>query len=316
MKPVALGDRIDEFIAHKRALGYKYETGSRYLEHYRKHMEACYPDLDRPDMESTESFLARWAGKPGALVNAIGPLREFGRHLVSIGIEDAYLVPPKQTPKLHPEPPYFFSESELAAFFHTCDTCYAENPGPRVRGLVMPPLFRTLYCCGLRPKEARALLVGDVHLADAHMDVLQSKGPKNRRVFLSTELAEHLRGYDMRMRALWPDRIHFFPQTEEKAVSQATLEYNFHLVWDQCNPGRSGRRPRVYDFRHHFAWANINRWARERVDVGAMLPCLARYMGHNDIKHTLYYFRFVPDFHDDYRKLSDALNDRIPEVEE
>ena len=45
-----------------------------------------------------------------------------------------------------------------------------------------------------------------------------------------------------------------------------------------------------------------------------MLPYLMRYMGHNCIKHTLYYFRFVPDFYADYKQLSCRLNDRIPEV--
>jgi hypothetical protein len=93
-----------------------------------------------------------------------------------------------------------------------------------------------------------------------------------------------------------------------------TLTYNFALVWKKAFPDWVGKLPRIYDLRHHFAWATINRWAREGTDVNAMLPYLMRYMGHNCIKHTLYYFRFVPDFYPDYKRISSRLNDRLPEV--
>ena len=70
----------------------------------------------------------------------------------------------------------------------------------------------------------------------------------------------------------------------------------FKSIWKVAYPGFSGsKHPRIYDFRHYFAWTTINGWVREGKDVNAMLPYLMRYMGHNCIKHTLYYFRFVPN---------------------
>lgn len=113
---------------------------------------------------------------------------------------------------------------------------------------------------------------------------------------------------------MFPERDYFFPVDIDKAYSVQTLCYNFTLIWKKAFPEWFGKLPRIYDFRHHFAWATINRWAREGTDVNAMLPYLMRYMGHNCIKHTLYYFRFVPDFYADYKHLSCRLNDRIPEV--
>ena len=50
-------------------------------------------------------------------------------------------------------------------------------------------------------------------------------------------------------------------------------------------------------FRHHFVYANMNRWLREGKDVNAMLPYLMRYMGHSDVKNTLYYLHLVPDIY-------------------
>jgi len=314
MRTTTIGEKINAFIAYKRSLGYVYDTPERYLRHYQNHMVETYPHLDLPDKGSTDHFLDKYQGQSGGLYNAMAPLREFSRYLFQIGYREAYLVPPKQMPKLHPEPPYFFTEEELSAFFRVCDFFYAENPGPRARGDVMPAVFRLLYCCGLRPKEARMLPAKNVQLGEKYIDIIQSKGPKSRRIYISVELATYLTHYDSRMSSIFPERMYFFPRDREKPYSVQSLCYNFRIIWKQSFPEWTGNLPRIYDVRHHFAWVSINRWAREGTDVNAMLPYLMRYMGHNCIKHTLYYFRFVPDFYADYKALSWQLNDRIPEV--
>lgn len=314
MKNNSLSEKINEFIAYKRSLGYVYEKPERILNHYRRHMEEEYPCLGLPTKESIDSFLDRYKSQSGGLYNVIAVMREFSRYLFKLGYREVYIIPPKQMPKLHPEPPYFFSEAELSVFFRTCDEFYDRNPGPHARGIVIPVMFRLLYCCGLRPLEARTLPRRNAHLTEGYIDILQSKGPKSRRIYVSDELASYLIRFDQRMNAVFPDRLFFFPRTVYKPYSTQSQLYNFGIIWKQAFPEWTGKLPRIYDLRHHFAWATINRWAREGTDVNAMLPYLMRYMGHNCIKHTLYYFRFVPDFYSDYRMLSEKLNDRIPEV--
>lgn len=250
MKKATIGERIDAFIAYKRSLGYVYGTQERYLKDYQRHMEEQYPHLDLPDKASTDCFLNKYKGQPGGLYNAMAPLREFARYLFQLGYRDAYLVPPKQMPKLCPEPPYFFSEEELSAFFRECDSYYAENPGPRARGIIMPVLFRMLYCCGLRPKEARMLPAENVHLDKKYIDILQSKGPKSRRIYISDELAVHLICYNRRVSAVFPERKYFFPRDMEKPYSVQALCYNFGIIWKKTFPGWEGSLPRIYDFRY------------------------------------------------------------------
>lgn len=314
MTEKTIAEKISDFISYKHSLGYVYDTQERYLRHYREHMDQFYPELLLPDKESTDSFLNIYQGQTGGLYNAIAPLREFSRYLFQIGYKDAYIIPPKQLPRQHPEPPYFFSEEEIAVFFHICDDYFQRNPWPLGRSLVLPAEFRVLYSCGLRPKEARLLPAKNVHLSEKYFDVVQSKGPKSRRVYISNDLASYLTGYEERIHSLYPARVYFFPANPEEAYSVSFMHYNFRLIWNQAFPAWEGKMPRIYDFRHHFAWSNINRWVREGTDVNAMLPYLMRYMGHNCIKHTLYYFRFVPDFYQDYKNISSRLNDRIPEV--
>ena len=314
MKNTSIGEKIDAFIKYKRSLGYVYDTPKRHLKHFQQHLEENYPLLAIPDKVSTDSFLELYSGQSGGLYNVIAALREFSRYLFKLGYREVYIIPPKQMPKLYPEPPYFFSEEELEVFFRKCDEFYGDNLGPRARGIVMPAFFRLLYCCGLRPHEARLLPWKNVHLTEGYIDILQSKGPKSRRIYISDELASYLIRYDHQISAIFPDRLFFFPRAVDKPYCHQAQNYNFGIIWKHAFPEWTGKLPRVYDLRHHFAWATINRWAREGTDVNAMLPYLMRYMGHNCIKHTLYYFRFVPDFYSDYKMLSSKLNDRIPEV--
>ena len=314
MKNASISERLEAFISYKRSLGYLYDTAERILGHYKEHMLEKYPHLTLPDKASTDSFLEMYKGQSGGLYNVIAVLREFTRYLYKLGYNEAYLIPPKQMPKLYSEPPYFFSEEELAAFFHTCDEYYASNSLTRPRNIIMPAIFRLLNCCGLRPKEARMLPRKNVHLSEGYIDILQSKGPKSRRIYINDELADYFIRYERKLDSIYPNRIYFFPGDENRSYSVNALIYNFGIIWRRTFPEWTGKMPRLYDFRHHFAWATINRWAREGTDVNAMLPYLMRYMGHNCIKHTLYYFRFVPDFYQDYKILSSRLNDRIPEV--
>ena len=61
---------------------------------------------------------------------------------------------------------------------------------------------------------------------------------------------------------------------------------------------------------------NIERWTRDGVDVMAMLPYLAAYMGHAGIDSTLYYVHASPDFMDGYADLVADAERVVPETEE
>jgi len=90
----------------------------------------------------------------------------------------------------------------------------------------------------------------------------------------------------------------------------------FGRIWDQAGLPRStgGQQPRPYDFRHHFAYACIERWMKQRKDVAAMLPYLSRYMGHATIESTYYYIHTSPDFMHAYAQITRGGAALLPEV--
>jgi integrase len=144
---------------------------------------------------------------------------------------------------------------------------------------------------------------------------MQSKGPKSRRIFISNALSLYLKEYDAAISLLFPARKHFFPHRRDACYKSGAVTANFRRFWMKAFPGFVlTSRPRAYDFRHHFVWANLNRWASEGIDVNAMLPYLARYMGHQNINNTLYYFRFVPEFFPDFARMAKPSELILPEV--
>ena len=90
----------------------------------------------------------------------------------------------------------------------------------------------------------------------------------------------------------------------------------FNRIWDLAGLARpaGGQQPRPYDFRHHFAYANIERWMARGTDVAAMLPYLSVYMGHATVESTYYYIHTSPDFMDAYSHITKESQSLLPEV--
>lgn len=314
MRSKSLPEMIDQFVSYKKANGYQYQAGAYYLKKYARFVMETAPETAAPDKASVEGFLEKFRDTPGSLYNAAAFLREFSRYLTARGIA-AYFIPSGRLHLPTPVQPYFFTDREISSFFKECDRM-PEVPYLTGRHIVFPAMFRLLYCCGLRCKEARTLARKDVHLNKGYLDILQSKGPKSRRVYISDELVGYLTDYDRRISCLFPDRMTFFPNRDDHPYSPSCLEQNFLRSWYAAFPEKkdSGASTRAYDFRHHFVYANMNRWLREGRDVNAMLPYLMRYMGHSDIKSTLYYFHLVPDIYGGILDRSSHSEGLMPEV--
>lgn len=304
-----------EFVMYKRSNGYDYNRGAYHLEKYVVFATSLMPSVNIPVKETVTAFMDKYTNTPGSLYNLVAVIREFSRYLINRGYCGAYLIPAKRVSLPTPVQPYFFTEEEINIFFEACDHIDA-NSRYMGRHIIIPAMYRILYCCGLRCKEARALSCKNVHLNKGYMDILQSKGPKSRRVYISEELTEYLKKYDRKISTLFPGRKTFFPNKKDNPYCATMLEQNFYKIWYGSFPEKkdSGVSIRVYDFRHHFVYANMNRWLREGKDVNAMLPYLMKYMGHSEIKNTLYYFHLIPDIYGVIVEKSLPSEDLIPEV--
>ncbi len=304
---------VEQFLAYKRALGFKYKNGQYYLRSFLTYAHSNNPTAQVPDKELVNGWCAGAVGNPGCLYNMSTIIREFSKYLCMNGYDHAYILPPKRGAQLEPHLPHFFTFAEIKTFFEHCDKTpkMKELPG---RELVIPAIFRLLYCCGLRCREARILQYNDICLDGKYIDIKASKG-RSRRIFISDELANVLKRYDQQLTLVIPDRVYFFPRSQREPYKESFICANFNRIWKEAFPHfNSPIKPRAFDFRHHFAYANLNRWAEQGKDVNVMLAFLMRYMGHSSIQSTLYYFHFVPEYFGAFAQKAQALESLVPEV--
>lgn len=312
MNPIHLETLIDDYISYKHTIGYAYKTEAYYLKQF---ASFCAHEGSKgiPSTATVQTWIRkREQETPTTQHTRISPIRVFLKYLSEMGYEGVYQVPRKVCPTQQRTLPHFLTEEEIEAFFRECDKIQ-NIQGQSVRHLILPVIFRLIYCCGLRPKEARTILVHNVNLSEGYIDILQSKGYKDRRLFLTDELIEMLAEYDAAVSAAMPERLYFFPKDKISYYGKCFISKNFNRIWRRALPMATAK-VRAYDFRHHFAFANVNKWIEEGKDVNVMLPYLMRYMGHTTILSTYYYVHFTPQFFGTYLSHVGATEAVLPEV--
>ncbi|HHV25535.1 MAG: tyrosine-type recombinase/integrase [Christensenellales bacterium] len=311
-----LAEKIEEFLKFKHAIGLKYNTGQAYLKSLDRYNRE-HKNIDTITKELAETWAENYAGKLISQNRSwVSTIREFGRYLRSRGDEKAYVLDDRFKVQKYHADVYLLTEKEIQAFFCACDkyVMCRQLPG---RAYILPALYRFLYCCGVRCCETRNLKCKDVYLEDGYVDILDGKGYRDRRLYLSKELIEYLKKYDKKITQVFPQREYFFPGSSGGKCLSSVISKNFKSIWLKAGLKRDGIvKPRAYDFRHHFACANIMRWSAENKDIHAMLPYLMRYMGHSSLESTYYYIHLIPDFFPQYNSLIASTADLIPEVEE
>ena len=313
-----LAPKLNDFIEFKNSLGIQYGTSCRcYLKQLDRY-NLAHGNYDILRKDITEGWAELHSSKTISRSQSwISPIREFGRYLQSVESPDNYILDDRFKFQEYHAEVYLMSDNEIRAFFKECDS-YVQKRYIPGRKYMYPALFRFMFCCGVRCCEARKLKCKDVYLDKGFVDILQSKGLRDRRLFLSSELIDYLSQYDKAISECFPSREYFFPSSHNGGImSKNCLPVNFRNIWLSAGLKRDGRiKPRAYDFRHHFACANIMRWSIEGKDIHAMLPYLMRYMGHSSIESTYYYIHLIPDYFPQYSALTSSMESIIPEVEE
>jgi len=308
---------IEDLMEQKQSLGYPYVSSGRILRTFDEYCLKYFPN----EHTLTSDIVMSWASlreneHPNGLLRRITPIRQLAKYMNSIGV-DAYILPSNIPKKQIRYVPHIFTSRELSEFFKVVDACQVSPFSPG-RHLVIPVFFRLLYCCGLRSSEARMLQVSDVDFKSGLVFIRESKGHKDRIIYLSDDILHLCIVYEERIQFHYPNRIAFFPNQKGSFYDLSTVGYWFHLFWDHLNVAKSytGNTPRVHDFRHTFAVNRLNLWVKEGKDINAYLPYLSMYLGHENQVDTDYYLHLVPEFFPVFRTKSSRISENLlPEVD-
>ncbi|MFI5298964.1 MAG: tyrosine-type recombinase/integrase [Polyangiales bacterium] len=313
-----LAASFSTFLDEKRALGLRYTTEEHALRALDHHLAGVGHRVSSLPREIVDA----WAGKrvhESARTHAtrVAIVRQFSRFLRRNGI-DAHVPPSLGSPIARLQfTPRIFSRVEVDRVLTASLRLPPDGRAPH-RHLIMPELFRVLYSCGLRCGEALRLRVGDVDLEAGVLTIRQGKFRKDRLVPVADSLLARLRVYAATMGER-PITAVFFPAPHGGSYSLHTPYTTFRRLLRAAGIAHGGRGlgPRVHDLRHTFAVHRLEAWYRAGADLGAKLPLLSAYMGHESIAATQRYLRLTPElFPDLASRMELSMGKWIPRPEE
>jgi site-specific recombinase XerD len=291
-----LQQAVDQYLQHKRSLGFQCKTIARLLRAFCKALGDV--QVNEVSEEAVNGFIRGSGPVTANLHTKLSALRGLYRYLLSRGIITCSPLP-TQIPK-EPEPltPYIYSQAQLRRVLEA-----AENQPPwcKLEAHCLRALLLLLYGAGLRISEALRLPLADVDLQQRLLTIRETKFYKTRLVPLGPDLTHVLTAY------LAARREHGHPAPPEAflLVTRHSLPVSVQLAEDtfkrlcrevgvQRNDG-SRFVPRLHDLRHSFAVHRLTACYREGGDVQRLLPQLATYLGHVDIGSTQRYLTLTPE---------------------
>ena len=293
----AFAPKMEAMLAFRTARGFKNRTHIGNLLRFDKFCSERYPDLTKLTPEVVYGWLDTETVLSSRMLNGYAcTVRQFGLYLSAVD-EEAFVLTEKFGTNRNNNLPYNFTDSELTALFAAIDRLSSDRGEPFLNEIA-PTLFRLTYTCGLRPNEVRGLLRENIDLKTGVVTITHTKRCKDRVVVMSDDMLRMCRRYDSKRTIFAGDNPYFFPSNNGGAFGSERIQATITKAWTTAMCSKDCPFPpriRVYDLRHRFASACLNRWLDEKRDLMSMLPYLREYMGHKSLNETAYYIHILPE---------------------
>lgn len=286
-----LRGHMEDYLALRRALGFKLEREGQLLAQFAAHLEAAGTET------LTSELAIAWAKEPvGVQTNQwakrLGVVRRFAAYLSTI--EEATEIPPSGVfpTRRHRPTPYLWSDGDIARLLEAARTLR-----PPLRAATHEALFGLLAASGMRIGEAIGLERADVDLDAGVITIRHSKFDRERLVPLHESTTEALCGYASERDRLCPRprRNAFFLSSAGTALDRSDVGKTLREITIAIGLRSATVRPRVHDLRHSFAVRTLIQWQRSGVSVDQHIALLSSYLGHVTPADTYWYLSAVPE---------------------
>jgi integrase len=282
----ALATRVEDYITLRRSLGYFFQKQAATLRALVQYAEI--EQLDGPlTRDVALNFVVSWGGTANGRAIRHGVVRRFCEYL-AIYDPRTEALDPRALPRSRAiPPPRILTDDELGSLISACRHVSPDYPE---RAMVLTALVGLLASTGMRSGEALRLDRADVDLTDGVLHIRKTKFRKDRLVPIHPTTLTVLRSYARHRDAVFPTPKDwaFFLSSRGNRLSSSGLYAAFDAACELAGLNRDkGLRP--HDLRHRFAVTRLAVWHQEKVDVQALLPLLATYLGHVRYTDTAYY---------------------------
>jgi len=305
---------IEGLILQKKSSGFIYDYESYILK---KFDEFCVSNKYAEALISREIAMDWAVQRKTESINyrnqRVSFLRQLSLYMNSVGI-NSYI--PRQHPSNAVSVPHIPDSDEMQELFKAIDGFFPKLGYWHKFSIEYQILFRMYYCCGLRLAEGCYLKKNDVDLDRGILTILESKGKKDRLVYIADDLLSLCKTYEEKISYYYPDRIWFFPGfKKDRPLSKTGIDKKFKQFWEMTECSKKCEKPpTVHALRHAFVVNRMNKWMLEGVPLEAMMPYLSRYLGHSGIEDTMYYYHQVRTAFSIVRQKDHLSKCIIPEV--
>jgi integrase len=288
---------VADYIALRRRLGYHSPSQDRALRAFARYLDQLGHQGPIPLEASLDWATSTASADPRNPARRLATVRGFLRQLSAS--DGGTEVPPPGLlgPAGYRTPPHVYSDAEISDLLQAATGL---APAGGLRPHCYATLFGLIACTGLRISEALALACGDVDLAEGVLTVRAGKRGRTRLVPLHPSALPPLRDYAAdRSRRFGPPGkdAAFFRTDRSDRISYNSANHAFRLLRRQLGWTAAGRTraPRVHDLRHRVVVRRIQAWHAQGADVDAMIPALATYLGHVEVRDVYWYLSAVPE---------------------
>jgi integrase len=284
---------LADYLALRRALGYRLERPEKLLGQFLHHLEQA------DEARITVAAALDWARLPAGgdsnwWAYRLSTVRGFATYLHSL--DPAHEVPAAELlpQRPHRASPYLYSDAEIAALIAA--TSSLRTP---LRRATFATLIGLLAVTGIRVGEAIALDRGDVDLAAERLIVRHGKFGKTRELALHPSTVEALHRYQRLRDRLAPATATaaLFVSTAGTRLLYCNIHHAFHRLAGLAGlaPRSGSCRPRIHDLRHSFAVAAMLDAYAAGQDGQTRLTLLSTWLGHVHPGSTYWYLSASPE---------------------
>ncbi len=304
-------EEISAFIAFKISSGFKYVQADYHLRTFDAFCASKENEFLTPQQLADKWVLKRGDEHPNTRAGRVGPVRVFGKYLTSIGHPKTFVIADDTAQGGTPKPPYLFSEDDIELFFGVCAELKPDEKEPSLH-IVLPAAYLFMHCLGVRTCELK-ILMENVNFETGEVTIVDSK-TGDRVVYMSDDLSKVLFKYNSVIEKIFPRHKYLFPASVYR--SRDDFSKRFRKIWVSYVLPSGRGEARLYDFRHHLLYRNVELCMRSGEDVNVLRPYLMRHMGHKLPESFQYYFHLSPPIRKEITQIKTNLDWMIPDISE
>jgi len=247
----SLRGALADYLALRRALGYRLDRPEKLLDQFLAHLEAAHQEV-----VSIQNAL-EWAqqpahGGPSWWGYRLSVVRGFATYLHAL--DPAHQVPAAELLSQRPQraTPYLYSDADVSALMAT-----ASSLSTPLRRATLATLIGLLAVTGIRVGEAIMLDRTDIDLTTGRLLIRYGKFGKTRELWLHPTTLDALKRYQrLRDRSAPPTgTTAFFVSAAGTRLLYCNVHHTFHRLVARAGltPRSTSCRPRIHDLRHSFA---------------------------------------------------------------